>query len=46
MKLQNNKKDYTKIYIGNAEAPKTDINILQLRAQSDGASKKDVDSEI
>jgi len=38
MKLQNNKKDYTKIYIGNAEAPATDMNILELRPQSDGAS--------
>ena len=24
-------KDYTKVYIGNAEAPATDLNILELR---------------
>jgi len=34
--------DYNKVYIGNAEAPATDINILRLRekeVQSDGASE-------
>ena len=34
-------KDYTKVYIGNAEAPKTDINILELRTQSDGTSDEE-----
>jgi len=36
-------KDYTKIYIGNAEAPSTDLNILQLRPQIDAASEGDND---